>query len=163
MAWDTCQPTSFKSRDYADIAPEHDTNETLLRLNNLREKGKYKIISLAVCDQNDLIAVGSVSPVINTTSFRGPNQSGLDSFEVDLLRISCGGGEHPAAKKCTLHIKNILMDDDRGTQMKIHMNLLAVHFRYYQHGFFPSELWIFDWKTGKRLAVGTIGSADEPQ
>jgi len=52
----------------------------------------YKIISLAVCDNNDLIAVGSMSPVINTTGFHGRNQFGLDSFEVDLLCMSCGGG-----------------------------------------------------------------------
>ena len=100
-----------------------------LRLNNLQEKGEYRIISLAVCDKNDLIAVGSMSPVINTTGFHGSNQFGLYSFEVDLLRISCGGSEHPAAGKSTLHIKNFREDVYREMEMKIHMNLLAVHFR----------------------------------
>jgi len=43
VAWDTCQPqntTSLKSRGYGDVAPQNDRNETLLRLNNLGEKGK---------------------------------------------------------------------------------------------------------------------------
>jgi len=99
-----------------------------------------------------------MSPVINTTGFHGRNQFGLDSFEVDLLCMSCGGGEHPAAGKSTLHIKNISRDDRWETRMKIYTNLLAVHFRCT----FFSELWIFDWKAGKKLAVGTIGPADDP-
>ena len=168
VAWDTFQPqntTSFKNRDYMDVTPEQEGNEILLRLNNQREKEEYNIISLAVCDNNDLIAMGSVSPVINTTAsgFHGPNQSNLVSFEVDLLSISRGGGEHPAAGKSTLHIKNILRDDHWETQMKIHTNLLAVHFRCNssRSGLFPSELWILDWKTGEKLAVSATGPADD--
>jgi hypothetical protein len=150
VAWDTCQPqnkTSFKE----SAAHKHDRNETLLRLNDLREKGKYEIISLAVCDDNDLIAMGSVSPLINATGIHGSNQSDLDSFEVDLLSISCGGGDHPAARKSTLRIKNVSRNQWKETQMKIHTNLLAVHLRYFdsRSGLFPSELWILDWKTGK--------------
>lgn len=99
VTWDTCQPQKTTSFIYfLDNARKHN-NERLLCLNNLREKGEYKLISLAVCDDNDLIAVGSVSPLINTTGFHGPNQSGLNSFEVDLLCLSCGGGEHPPHQK----------------------------------------------------------------
>lgn len=48
--------------------------------------------------------------------------------------------------------------------MKIHTNLLAVQFkcRGSLYGSFLSELWIFDLKAGKKLAVGTIGPADDP-
>ena len=165
VAWDTCEPrirTSFKV-----VAPEdreHDRNETLLHLNNVRQKKKYKIITLAVCDNNDLIAMGSVAPLIYTTGFHGPNQSDLDSFEVDLLSISRGGGEHPAAGKSTLCIKNISRDDHWEMQMQIHVNLLAVHFRriHSRSDFSPSELWILDWKTGEILAVSTTGSSNDP-
>ena len=153
LAWDTFQPqntTSFKSLGFTDEVPKYNRNETLLR-RNLRGKGGYGGYKIAVCDNNDLIAIGLLSPFINTTGFYGPNQSDLDSFEVDLLSISCGGGEHPAARKSTLCIKNISRYDHWETQMKIHTNLLAVHFRCTgsQSGLFPSELWILDWKTGK--------------
>ena len=127
-----------------DIVPKHNRNEILLR-RNLREKGKYKIISLAICDNNDLIAMGLVSSFNNTTGLHGPNQSDLDFFKVHLLSISCGGSEHPASRNPTLSIKNISRVNHRETQMKIHTNLLAVHFMC--TGLFPSKLWILDWKT----------------
>ena len=170
VAWDTCQPqntTSFErpSQDFlkSEVAPKHERNETLLRLNNLREKGEYKIVSLAVCNNNDLIAMGSVSPLINSAGFHDSNQSDQHSFEVDLLSVSCGGGEHPAARKSTLRIKNISRSYWKEIQMKIHTNLLAVHLMYYDphSGLFPSELWILDWKNGEKLAVGTTGPAGE--
>ena len=167
LAWDTCQPqnttvTSFK-RGLKDFMRKHNGNEILLRC-NIREKEDYWVSSLAVCDNNDLIAMGSVSPFNNTTGLHGPNQSDLDSFEVDLLSISCGGGEHPAARKSTLCIKSISRDDRWETQMKIHTNLLAVHFSCVSScsGSFPSELWILDWKTGEKIAVGITCPADDP-
>ena len=170
-AWDTCQPQNTISEsikgDYMDIVPKHDRNESLLRC-NLREKEEYQDISLAVCNDNDLIAMGSLNPLINPTGFHGPNQFDLDSFDldsfdVDLLSISRGGGEHPAAGKSTLRIKNISRDYRWETQMEIHANLLAVHFSCVRSGLgvvFPSELWILDWKTGEKLAVGTNVPAD---
>ena len=165
VAWDTCQPqnaTSFKK--LKGDAPKHDRNQTLLRLNSLREEGKYKIESLAVCDNNDLIAMGSVSPLINTTGFHGPNQSDLDSFEVDLLSISRGGGEHSAAQKPTLCIKSTISRRDyRVTRMKIYTNLLAVHLSYFnsRSRLFLNEIWILDWRTGEKLTVCTTDSVDD--
>ena len=166
VAWDTCQPQKTISEsmkgDYMDITPKYDRNETLLR-SNLREKGGYKFISLAICDNNDLIAMGSLKPLINSTGSHGPDPFHLDSFDVDLLSISRGGGEHPAARKSTLHIKNISRDNRWETQMEIHTNLLAVHFRCVSSrsgfGVFR-ELWVLDWKTGEKLAVGTTVPAD---
>ena len=166
VAWDTCEPQNTISesmKGVSDIAPKHDGNVTLL--SNLRRKGGYKNMSFAVCDNNDLIAMGSLKPLINTTGFLGPDQFDLDSFDVDILSISRGGSEHPAARKSTLHITNISRDHWE-TQMEIHTNLLAVHFRciarvsspyrmFPSYGMFPSELWILDWKTGEILAVGT--------
>jgi hypothetical protein len=167
VAWDTCQPrstTSFKSRDRfsLQITPKYDRNEPF-HLNALREQGEYKIISLAVCDNSDLIAMGSVSPPTN--GLYDLNHSSLRSFEVDLLRISCGGGEHPAAGKSTLHIKNVLVrgNDRREMEMKIHTSLLAVHLERvsFSYALPDSELWIFDWKSGEKLAVGTTSPADD--
>ena len=168
VAWDTCEPQdtiSESMKGVSDIAPKHDGNLTLL--SNLRRKGGYKDISFTVCDNNDLIAIGSLKPLINTTGFHGPDQFDLDSFDVDILSISRGGSEHPAARKSTLHITNISRDRWE-TQMAIHTNLLAVHFSCIvvragspyrvlpsDDGTFPSELWILDWKTGEILAVGT--------
>ena len=161
VAWDTCQPQNTVSESlkvpYRNIVPNNDRNESLL-ICNLREKGIYKVSSFAVCDDNNLIAMGSLKPLIDTTA-SGPNQSHLDSFEVDLLSISRGGGYHPAARKSTLHIKNILRNHRNETRMVIHTNLLAVHFMVVSGtglgGLFPSELWVLDWKTGEKLAVGT--------
>ena len=164
VAWDTCEPQNTISesmKGVSDIAPKHDGNVTLL--SNLRRKGGYKNMSFAVCDNNDLIAMGSLKPLINSTGSHGPDPFHLDSFDVDLLSISRGGGEHPAARKSTLHIKNISRDNRWETQMEIHTNLLAVHFRCVSSrsgfGVFR-ELWVLDWKTGEKLAVGTTVPAD---
>jgi hypothetical protein len=160
-AWDTCQPRSTTSIRLG-ITPKNDGRETLLRLNTLREQGAYTILSLAVCDDNDLIAMGSLSSPINF-AVHDPYQVHLHSLEVDLLRISCGGGEHPAAGKSTLYIKGSL-GNPRWEEMKIHGNLLAVHLEHIKSSLYDlpdSELWLFDWKAGDNLAVGSTSPAND--
>ena len=52
------------------------------------------------------------------------------SFEVDIICLSGGGGEHPWTRKSTVRIKDILKEDRvcRRVEMGIHSNLLVVLF-----------------------------------
>jgi hypothetical protein len=101
-----------------------------------------------------------------------PSHPGISyphTLEVDLLSFSLGGVKHPSAKESTLLVKDRLQDDLRwhpwDIQVEICKSLLAVLTR-------PSspptgeatrpecELWIFNWKTGQRVAVSVHGTTD---
>jgi hypothetical protein len=110
---------------------------------------------------------GSVSLVITCDQLRLVGRLLAESWQhylkVDLLRISCGGGEHPPAGKSTLHIKGSL-GNPRWEEMKIHGNLLAVHLEHIKSSLYDlpdSELWLFDWKAGDSLAVGYTSPAND--
>jgi hypothetical protein len=77
-----------------------------------------------------------------------------------------GGDEHPSARESTLLVKNFLEEDHAiwKMTMEIHKNLLAVLLvQGYRSGrsLGPDELWIFDWKTGEKIAVGVISTAGD--
>jgi hypothetical protein len=92
---------------------------------------------------------------------------GARILEVDLLCFSLGGDEHPSARDSTLFVKKI-SEEDRAEwkmTMEIHKNLLAVLLK---PGYFRDhsachdhELWIFDWKTGEKIAVGVISTTGD--
>jgi hypothetical protein len=76
-----------------------------------------------------------------------------------------GGDEHPSAQESTLLVKNVL-EGDRNLwrmRMEIHKSLLAILLKPTLVLGNGSQLWIFDWKTGEKIAVGvmnTIGDYD---
>jgi hypothetical protein len=78
-----------------------------------------------------------------------------------------GGDEHPSARESTLIVKNILEEDraEWTMTMEIYKNLLAVLLRPARllgHSVWPdSELWIFDLKTGEKIAVSVISTAGD--
>jgi hypothetical protein len=82
------------------------------------------------------------------------------------LCFSLGGDEHPSARESTLLVKNVL-DRDRtvwGMTMEIHKSLLAVLLKQTNDTsrlVRPDELWVFDWKTGEKIAVGVISATGD--
>jgi hypothetical protein len=77
-----------------------------------------------------------------------------------------GGDEHPSARESTLIVKNFLEEDraEWKMTMEIHKNLLAV---LLVQGFYsarslgPGEFWIFDWKTGEKIAVSVVSATGD--
>jgi hypothetical protein len=74
------------------------------------------------------------------------------------------GGE---ARESTLLVKNVLKEDraEWTMTMEIHKSLLAVLLKpagFSGHSVWPdNELWIFDWKTGEKIAVGVISATGD--
>jgi hypothetical protein len=70
--------------------------------------------------------------------------SGYNTYEVDLLCFSSGGGKHPSAREPTLFLTGSSWR--RKMKMEIRKDLLAV--------LFTDELLVFDWKTAQNIVVG---------
>jgi hypothetical protein len=83
------------------------------------------------------------------------------TLEVDLLCFSLGGDEHPSAQESTLLVKNVLEGDPNIWSMgiEIHKNSLAVLLKPIHIS--GNELWIFDWKTGEKIAVGVMNTTGD--
>ena len=82
------------------------------------------------------------------------------SFEVVILSFYEAAGERSWTRKATVHVKDVLREDQArwGMKIEIHTNLLAVHLKPEStRGIWPDkELRVFNWTTGEEIAVRLV-------